>query len=145
MASSKRQQIIDAVATLLSDAANPNGQIVATKMRSIAVGTTEAAAYSVYKIHEQVTPIGSKFGTLKSRLLTLAIKLQVNGDDEALDPHEQWALAQVLKDRTLGGLAIDTQETDTEWEGVEGTDTNATSAIVTFTVEYRTLLADLTQ
>ena len=145
MPASKRQQIIDQVAALLSDPANPNGQVDASKMRSIPVGATEAVAYSVYKIHEQVTPIGNKRGSLKSRLLTLAIKLQINGDDAALDPHEQWALSQAVKDRTLGGLAIDTEESEWEWEAVEGTDTNATSAIMTLTVEYRTLLNDLSQ
>lgn len=145
MADSKRQVILNQVAALLSDAANPSGQVTATKQRSIPVGATEGPAYSVYKIHEQVSPIGNKRGTLKSRLLTLAVKLQVNGTDGDLDPHEQWALSQILKDRTLGGLANDIQESETEWEGVEGTDTSATSAIMTFNVEYQTSLADLTQ
>jgi hypothetical protein len=144
MADSYTKRITSQIVAVLGAPGVPTG-VTVNKSRDTAVAVNELPMYSVYLDNEHPEPIGQpRRPVLIKRELDLAVKIRVAGTDDDIDPHRQWVIAQIMTDTSLGGLASNIQEGDTEWDSEEATDGNYTASIIRFKVEYYTKPADIT-
>jgi hypothetical protein len=144
MADSITKRIAAQVVTVIGALGVPAG-VTVNKTRDTAVALNELPMYSVYLDNEHADPQGQpRRPVITKRELDLAVKIRVNGTDDDIDPHRQWIIASIIGDPSLGGLATNVTEGDTEWDSEEGTDGSFTATIIHFKVEYQTKPADIT-
>jgi hypothetical protein len=144
MADSFTKRIVARGVAVISAPGIPTG-VTVNKSRDTAVALNELPMYSLYLDNEHAEPQGqARRPVLIKRELDLAIKIRVQGTDDDIDPHRQWIIASIMADTSLGGLASNIQEGDTEWDSEEATDGNYTASIIHFKVEYYTKPADIT-
>jgi hypothetical protein len=144
MADSLTKRITSQIVAVIGAPGVPAG-VTVNKSRDTAVALNELPMYSVYLENEHQEPQGQpRRPVLIKRELDLSVKIRVAGTDDDIDPHRQWIIAQIFSDISLGGLANNVQEIDSEWESEEGTDGSYTAAILHLKVEYQTKSADIT-
>jgi hypothetical protein len=144
MADSYTKRITSQIVAAIGATGVPAG-VTVNKSRDTAVAVNELPMYSVYLDNEHPEPVGQpRRPVLIKRELDLAIKIRVLGTDDDIDPHRQWIIAQIMGDPSLGGLASNITEVDSEWDSEEATEGNMTAFIVHFKVEYQTKPADIT-
>lgn len=64
--------------------------------------------------------------------------IRATGTDANLEPLRTFAIAVILKDRTVGGLTYDIQEIEHDWGGAEGSDADYTQDQFMFVAWYQT-------
>lgn len=70
------------------------------------------------------------------RLLTVGILCRVSGTDTDNEALRKWAIAQLYKDQTLGGLVTSISEGETEWQGEMDSESDYSIAVMQIVVEY---------
>lgn len=155
MADSIRKRIIDALMARLDDGPAEDSPSLAdrriNKNRSIPIGKDELPMYSVYFIHESPTTVGNpRRPVVLDRRLLLEVRVIVRGTDDDADPHCQWVTAQLasvdrLPQEDGTNLILNISEAETLFEPLEGSDGKITVTSIRWTVEYKTLPADMTK
>jgi hypothetical protein len=134
----------------LSDSPGLRGGRV-NKNRHLPIGRDELPTYSVYFIQEDPSPAGNpRRPVVIERKLTIETRIIVHGDDDAADPHCQWVTAQLGGAERLIGvdgtqLTMSISEGATVFSPLEGSEGKVTETAIRWTVEYKTLPADITK
>lgn len=144
--SSIRSQIIAAMKSALDAPEKPTGLSVhRTKTRPITADKLPAIV--IYRLQEPTERRDGRFGEVAERQLHVRcecrVKLHVDEDalDDALDSVTSWAVQALMADPTLGGLAENIQEVNTNWVAAEANQVYG-AALLDFAVTYQTLAAD---
>jgi hypothetical protein len=81
---------------------------------------------------------------LADRELHLVLRLEAAGDPPATDPLRVLATQTLMGDRSLGGLAINIEEVELQWEDEAGSDATYGVLTLEFAVRYLTAANDPT-
>jgi hypothetical protein len=78
------------------------------------------------------------------RMFFFSVRISVPSDpaDEGLDALRALVIAALMKDRSVGGLALGIGETNSEWEAEAGSDFTFGVLIIGFEVHYQTRADD---
>lgn len=124
---SKRDQILSTITALLDAPGKPAGVIVRRGFTSVfdEIADPDAVGISVAPGEEEVVSVGSSRVPLVDRTLIVAITISgacdaASSPDQRLDPALSWAVSQIAKDRSLGGLALGVEEHKLIWAGEAG-------------------------
>jgi hypothetical protein len=139
---SRRSQILDAVVTALDAAGKPTG-VTVSRTRANPLEDAELPAMVVARVQE-IAPRGDgSRGYKAKRVLTVRVECRVvaatDGEtlEDALDPLTSWAVVALMTDPTFGGLAVNTQETVTQWATADAHAVHGAAA-VDFEITYIT-------
>jgi hypothetical protein len=107
---------------------------------------TELPAVNVKMGVERVTyPTQMKrTSPVADRELHLMIRMEAAGDPPATDPLRVLVIRTLMGDRSLGGLAINIEEVESQWEDEAGSDATYGVLIVDFAIRYLTSANDAT-
>lgn len=136
----KRESIIQHVVTVLGTVSAVTG---VHRSREDALSREEAPALVVRGVREDVRRLVHAY---VEKDLTISVSVYTRGSapDQGADPICEQVYALLMADPTLGGLAIDTSDDGTSWEGEEA-DSTAGWAELQLKVWYRHPLASLAQ
>lgn len=109
------------------------------RSRSLPIARKVSPAIVVTPLSEDVEP---QLGWV-DRLLTIQVEVLVRGSDSVADATVSQAHAQVMQDTRLGGLAVDIEETGSEWD-LDSADSSYTGVTLSYRIRYRTRYNDLT-
>jgi hypothetical protein len=145
--SSIREQIAQEVVDLLSAAGGPTGLSV-HRERTRPIEADKLPAILVYFEDDEPTPLmKQRFqAPLTERHLNLVLELRVIPDavtapDQAIDPVYLWAIAQLMTNERLDGLAMGITEGPMKWTTKEA-DRVFAGAALHMIVHYRTSRLD---
>jgi hypothetical protein len=145
MADSRTELILQAVAAALDGAGKPAGLTVCYQRRQ-AVEPGELPILLIDPVREDPKrATESRFCKVTDRWLQFRVRCRAEGDFSALDPLRQWAVAALLSNPSLGGLALEMEEQPTEWEDADASDTDYFQADLLFRVRYTTARNNLTK
>jgi len=145
MADSRTEQILQAIVTALDADGKPAG-VTVNRSRRQAVEASELPMFSVYPLREDIQrATENRRSPLVSRSLLFRIRCRAAGQDEALDPLRQWAVAALHGDPSLDGLALEILEDSTEWVPADASEGDYSIAEMNFNVRYTTARGDLTK
>lgn len=140
------EQIVAAMVTELNTG-TPVGVPTAQRSRHKEIKPAEepGGAISVYPLRNQPVEVGGRWGPLTAARATILIDCTAIGTalvrpDQAVDPLRAWVVKK-LAGNTYGGLAHDTEESDTTFEYEHG-DAPICRAGVEMIVSYQHLTAD---
>lgn len=156
MADSIRKRVVDAlIRRLQGDEVTPLpawlDPACINKNRSIPIGKDELPMYSIYFLNDPPTPIGNaRRPVVMDRRLLIEIRVIVSGTDDDADPHCQWVTSRMASAGQLpqddgSNLALAIMESETIFEPLEGAIEEMTVTKMRWTVEYKTLPADMTK
>jgi hypothetical protein len=138
--STKREQILAAIRTTLTGTTGVGSRIYRSRVEPLARGESPAVIVEPLKDRcEQNTSLPTLDWTL---LVRVAVVVRANVPDQAADPIIESLHAKLMSDLSLGGLAIDIQPFQVEFEVVEA-DVPAGVAMCDYLVKYRTSVANL--
>jgi hypothetical protein len=144
---SRREQVLQAVVTALGAVGKPTGLTV-HRFRTRPIEHDELPAIVVYAIGEsvktapgQVPRQGMADRTLRVRLECRVAVSDGTSPDAALDDLVAWGSEALMTDRRQGGLALRTDELESQWDAAEGERTLAAAA-VDYAIQYLTTAAD---
>jgi hypothetical protein len=145
MADSRREQILKQIVAMLDGDAKPSGLTV-NRSRRQAVPLEALPMLSIYKAREEVRRAHEgRRSLVLDRSFHFTVRCRVAGDDEALDPLEQWVVAALASNPSLGGLVLEILEENTEWSGADDSKTDYSVSELTFLARYVTARGDLTK
>ncbi len=139
-----REQIIEAVLTVLNTS-TPPGVPACTRLKMEPMSASDLPAMTIFPMREEVQPAkGGRFAPFVERILTVKIVMEAAGSDtttadQAVDPMAAW-ISQ-LGGSTLGGVALDTEEGQSEWLYQEG-DFPYAALATELMIHYRTAKAN---
>lgn len=137
----KREQILTAVATALDGTTGVGNRIYRSRVEPFTRGESPALVIEpVNDIAQQTTALPTLDWSLTVRV---AIIVRGNVPDQLADPIVQSAHAKIMADLTLGGYAIDVQPVSVNFEMIEA-DQPAGVVSLDYLIRYRTSVADLT-
>lgn len=141
MAISKREAIMQAVATRLAATAGVSGRVF--RSYAEAMERDEHPCVLVRWTNEQATP---QTVPQIERTLTIEVAIMVRGDtpDQLADPIAQSVHALLCADSSLGGLAIDITPTGATFD-MESADGTAGKITQSYEVVFRHSYADMAQ
>lgn len=140
-----RNQIIAAIVSELDGAGKPSGLTV-ERVPLANVEDTMLPHIAVVLVRESVSrPSSDKLRAFPIRERSLKVKLECRAvaagpaffPDEALDPLLCWSTKKLAANPTLGGLALEVEEAETEWES-DAADANFGLASMYWTVRFAT-------
>ena len=142
---SRREELISAVVSALSDDAKPDGLNV-HRFRQRPLVRDQLPALVVYLLSEQSARGDGPFGYKTRRDLVVRVECRVKVEDDtppdtAIDPLVTWAVQAMLNDPQWCGLAVNTQDVATTWDAEEH-DAVYVAAAVDFSIEFLTLATD---
>lgn len=137
MADTYVQKIVAAMVTALQAAGGPAGlKVTASRKQPTASGST-LKHMAVYPLRDAETGEARPRNFPGARrLLTVQVMCRCAGTDQDNEALRAWALAQLMKDRTLGGVAVDLDEVETNWTGELDSAAEYSEAAMDFVVEY---------
>lgn len=137
---SRREQIISAVATALAGTAGVSGRVYRSRVEAFSRG--ESPAISLEPVND--TPTTNTSLPTLDWSLTLRIAVIVRGaiPDQLADPVVESVHSLVMADLTLGGLAMDIIPGGTDWQLIEA-DQPAGVVLCDYVVRYRTSVGNL--
>ena len=137
----RREQIISAIATALASTSGVSGRIYRSRVEAFSRG--ESPAISLEPIND--TPTTSTSLPTLDWALTVRIAVIVRGaiPDQLADPIVQSLHAKVMADPGLGGYAMDIVPASVDFQLIEA-DQPAGVVLCDYVIRYRTSLADLT-
>lgn len=145
MAESRTEQILQAIVNALEGEGKPSGSTV-NRSRRQAVNPDELPMFSVYPLREdKKRATENRRSPILDRRLLFRVRCRAQGQDEALDPLRQWAVAALATDLSLGGLALEVLEEEEEWAAADASDADYSVAEMSFSVRYQTARGDLTK
>ena len=137
---SKREQILQAIRTALTGTAGVGNRIYRSRVEPMARQESPAIIVEPLKDRaEQNTSLPTLDWTL---LVRVAVVVRANVPDQAADPVVESMHAKLMADLSLGGLAIDIQPFQVEFQAVEA-DVPAGVVMCDYLVKYRTSVSDL--
>lgn len=145
--SSVREQVLQAVMAALNTG-RPAGVPAVERTRVIALEASQLPSTVLVPRRESVEKTGGRFGPLVSRRLSLELEHRAAGGaslppDQAVDALLAWPV-KALCASTLGGLAIEINESGTEWHYADG-EAPFVLAVQTFEIAYTTRVSDAEQ
>ena len=136
----KREQILAAIRTALNGTAGVGSRIYRSRVEPLA--RQESPAIIVEPIKDRCEQ-NTSLPTLDwSLLVRVAVVIRANVPDQAADPVIESLHSKLMADLTLGGLAIDIQPFQVEFQTVEA-DVPAGVVMCDYLVKYRTSVSDL--
>lgn len=136
----KREQILQAIRTALNGTTAVGNRIYRSRVEPLARGESPAIIVEPIKDRcEQNTSLPTLDWTL---LVRVAVVVRANVPDQAADPIIESLHEKLMADLSLGGLAIDIQPLQVEFQSVEA-DVPAGVAVCDYLVKYRTSVSDL--
>ncbi len=130
------KRIVAAIAALLDAAEKPAGLAVTASRKR----PSKASKFiAVFPVHDE--PAGENAPRNRAfmgarRFLTVAVMCRCAGSDLDNEDLRAWAVAQLYKDVTLGGVAVSLAESDTDWHGEIDSQNDFSQAVMQFVVEY---------
>lgn len=138
--SSKREQILAAITAALAGTTGVGSRIYRSRVEPMARQESPAIIVEPLKDRcEQNTSLPTLDWSL---LVRVAVVIRANVPDQAADPTVSSLHSKIMADLTLGGLAIDIQPFQVEFQAVEA-DVPAGVVICDYLVKYRTSVSDL--
>ena len=136
MADTYVKRIVAAIAAAIDAPGKPAGLVVSPSRKR----PSNAAKYiAVFPIHDEAaseaTPRSRAFMGAR-RLLTVQLLCRCAGTDLDNEALRAWAVAQLMQDVTLGGIAVGLDEAATDWQGEIDSTTEYSEAPMEFVVEY---------
>jgi hypothetical protein len=136
----KREQILAAIRTTLTNTVGVGTRIYRSRVEPFA--RQESPAIIVEPIKDTCTQ-NTSLPTLDwSLIVRVAVVIRANVPDQAADPTVESLHSKLMADLTLGGLAIDIQPLQVEFQAVEA-DVPAGVVICDYRVQYRTSVINL--
>jgi hypothetical protein len=141
-----RSQIVAAAIAALGGAEAPDGLTVTTRKGE----PTADSALPVTQVGRRAEKVSAPPGKLRypvrERFLTLQLDHWAKGEDaeEELETQLAWATEAIQNDPTLGGLVIEVEEDETEWD-MTVADEGLARASQRFTARYTTKTLDQEQ
>ena len=137
---SRREQIISAVATALAGTAGVSGRVYRSRVEAFSRG--ESPAISLEPVND--VPATNVSLPKLDWSLTLRIAVIVRGaiPDQLADPVVESVHALVMADASLGGLSIDITPSQVNFQLIEA-DTPAGVVICDYAIRYRTSVESL--
>lgn len=136
----KREQILAAIRTALTNTVGVGTRIYRSRVEPLA--RQESPAIIVEPIKDTCTQ-NTSLPTLDwSLIVRVAVIVRANVPDQAADPSVESLHSKLMADLTLGGLAIDIQPLQVEFQAVEA-DVPAGVVICDYRVQYRTSVTNL--
>ena len=136
----KREQILAAIRTALTGTAGVGTRIYRSRVEPLARSESPAIVVEPLKDRcEQNTSLPTLDWSL---LVRVAVVVRANVPDQAADPVVESLHAKLMADLTLGGLAIDIQPFQVEFQAVEA-DVPAGVVVCDYLVKYRTSVTAL--
>jgi hypothetical protein len=136
----KREQILAAIRTALNGTAGVGSRIYRSRVEPLA--RQESPAVIVEPIKDRCEQ-NTSLPTLDwSLLVRVAVIIRANVPDQASDPVVESLHSKLMADLTLGGLAIDIQPFQVEFQVVEA-DVPAGVVMCDYLVKYRTSVVNL--
>jgi hypothetical protein len=136
----KREQILQAIRTALTGTTGVGNRIYRSRVEPMARQESPAIIVEPLKDRcEQNTSLPTLDWSL---LVRVAVVTRANVPDQAADPVIESLHSKLMADLTLGGLAIDIQPFQVEFQAIEA-DVPAGVALCDFLVRYRTSVTDL--
>ena len=137
---SKREQILAAIRTALTGTTGVGARIYRSRVEPLA--RQESPAIIVEPLKDRAEQ-NTSLPTLDwSLLVRVAVIIRANVPDQAADPTVESLHAKIMADLTLGGLAIDIQPVQVEFQTVEA-DVPAGVVMCDYLVKYRTSVVNL--
>ena len=137
---SKREQILQAIRTALTGTTGVGSRIYRSRVEPMARQESPAIIVEPLKDRcEQNTSLPTLDWTL---LVRVAVVVRANVPDQAADPVVESLHGKLMADLSLGGLAIDIQPLQVEFQAVEA-DVPAGVVMCDYLVKYRTSVTDL--
>jgi hypothetical protein len=130
------KQIVAAIAAALDAAGKPAGLAIST---SRARPSRNAKYIAVFPLQDEAPNESASrnrafLGT--RRLLTIGVVCRCAGTDLDNEILRAWAVAQLFKDETFGGIAVSLAEGETSWLGEIDSKSDYSDALMQFIVEY---------
>lgn len=136
----KREQILAAIRTTLTDTVGVGTRIYRSRVEPLA--RQESPAIIVEPI-EDVCTQNTSLPTLDwSMTVRVAVVVRANIPDQAADPAVESLHSKLMADLSLSGLAIDIQPIKVEFQTVEA-DVPAGVVMCDYRVQYRTSVTNL--
>lgn len=136
----KREQILAAIRTTLTNTVGVGTRIYRSRVEPLA--RQESPAIIVEPIKDTCAQ-NTSLPTLDwSLIVRVAVIIRANVPDQAADPTVESLHSKLMADLTLGGLAIDIQPLQVEFQAVEA-DVPAGVVICDYRVQYRTSVTNL--
>jgi hypothetical protein len=136
----KREQILAAIRTALNGTVGVSTRIYRSRVEPLA--RQESPAIIVEPIKDRCEQ-NTSLPTLDwSLLVRVAVVIRANVPDQAADPVVESLHSKLMADLTLGGLAIDIQPFQVEFQTVEA-DVPAGVVMCDYLVKYRTSVVNL--
>jgi hypothetical protein len=136
----KREQILAAIRTALNGTSGVSTRIYRSRVEPLA--RQESPAIIVEPIKDRCEQ-NTSLPTLDwSLLVRVAVVIRANVPDQAADPVVESLHSKLMADLTLGGLAIDIQPFQVEFQTVEA-DVPAGVVMCDYLVKYRTSVVNL--
>lgn len=136
----KREQILAAIRTALTGTAGVGSRIYRSRVEPLA--RQESPAVIVEPIKDRCEQ-NTSLPTLDwSLLVRVAVVIRANVPDQAADSVVESLHSKLMADLTLGGLAIDIQPFQVEFQTVEA-DVPAGVVMCDYLVKYRTSVVNL--
>jgi len=137
----KREQILAAVDTLLAATAGATGQVYRSRQEAFSRAESPSVVVEPGPSRASAEPVS----TCKiDWTFTLVIEIYARGaiPDQVADPVVKSVHGLLMADRTLGGLAMDIWpgDRDPEFAAAEG---GAIKEVLTYQIRYRTSVTDL--
>jgi len=136
----KREQILAAIRSTLTGTAGVGTRIYRSRVEPLA--RQESPAIIVEPIRDRCEQ-NTSLPTLDwSMLVRVAVVVRANVPDQAADPVIESLHSKLMADLSLGGLTIDIQPVEVEFQTVEA-DVPAGVAMCDYLVKYRTSVVNL--
>lgn len=136
----KREQILAAIRSTLTGTAGVGTRIYRSRVEPLARNESPAIIVEPIKDRcEQATSLPTLDWSL---LVRIAVVVRANVPDQAADPVVESLHSKLMADLTLGGLAIDIQPFQVEFQAVEA-DVPAGVVMCDYLVKYRTSVVNL--
>lgn len=136
----KREQILAAIRTTLTNTVGVGTRIYRSRVEPLA--RQESPAIIVEPLKDTCAQNTSLPMLDWSLIVRVAVVIRANIPDQAADPTVESLHSKLMADLTLGGLAIDIQPLQVEFQAVEA-DVPAGVVVCDYRVQYRTSVTNL--
>ena len=139
MADTYVKKILAAIVALVDADGKPAGVKVSASRKRATGSGAGLKHIAVFPVHDEPSPSSeprNRAFPATKRLLTVALECRCAGTDLDNEVLRAWAYGQVMKDFSLGGLALNLTEGNTEWHGDLDSNADYSEAPMEVVVEY---------
>ncbi len=136
MADTYVKKIVAAIASTLDATGKPTGLVVSTARKRPSKAAKHMAVFPLQdEAPNESAPRNRAFSGAR-RLLTVGVACRSAGTDLDNEALRAWAVSQLFKDETFGGIAVSLAEGETAWLGEIDSQSDYSDALMQFIVEY---------